>query len=331
VDRRRAELELGQLVEQRDAGLAAAQLRRLPRVARDQPDGVALLDVVGAEAGHRPHGQLEGLAREAGAVGLGLVVDDEGDPVGDALLGLAQEVLAGAGDGGPHDAPRVVADDVVAHAVELEALRPRPADRRPEGRVLPHPGQRPVEDRVGRGVHDHVDRLGEQLLVAGQPERVGPLRVERTELVDPAQRRADRVGVHEALLPADRGDRDADRVREQRAQVLLHHEGPQPSGSGHGQLDLGDLPDPHAGRQRRALGGEPPLAPAGHRGGDDQQDPGVDEQEQRLTAEQPGQAEAAEAREQHDRASRGEPGQPLDERAEAGDLRRGGRARGTTW
>src|SRR4051812_19710665 len=103
----------------------------------------------------------------ARAVRFAAVVDDERDAVGDALLGLTHEVLARPGGGGPDDAPRVVTDDVVTHAVELEPLRPRLRDRRPERRGLPHAPGGAGDEPDRRPGHGHLDR-GEGLpLVAG--------------------------------------------------------------------------------------------------------------------------------------------------------------------
>ena len=145
----------------------------------------------GADAG------LERLrqALAVAAVGAAVGVEDDRDLVGDALLGLADHDLAGAGRRPPHDAAQVVARHVLAHAVELEARRPRLRHRRADGRVLELAGQRAVGDELDARVHQQLERLGDDRLPLGEAERVAGDGDERADLVHAAPRAAQAVAV----------------------------------------------------------------------------------------------------------------------------------------
>ena len=77
---------------------------------------------------------------------------------------------------------------VLAHAVELEARRPRLRDGRPDRRVLELAGERPVGDELDAGVDEQLERLGDDGLALGQAERVAGDGDERADLVHAAAR-----------------------------------------------------------------------------------------------------------------------------------------------
>src|SRR5205085_12055895 len=119
-------------------------------------DGEPVLDVPGAHGCRDLDPGLERRRDLAPAVLAAVVVQQDDDAVVDPLLELPDKQLVRAGEGGPHDATNVVASDVLAHAVEVEALRPGAAPRRPKGWLLESTRQRPVEQRLRRGVHDDL-------------------------------------------------------------------------------------------------------------------------------------------------------------------------------
>src|SRR4051794_41701189 len=81
----------------------------------------------------------------------GIGVEGDDDAVGDALLRLTDQEPPRAGDGFPHDPSHLVAADVVAHPVELEAARPWFRIGGPRRWVLPLAGERAGVDRPRGG------------------------------------------------------------------------------------------------------------------------------------------------------------------------------------
>ena len=99
-------------------------------------------------------------------------------------------ILPVRAEAAPHDAAQVVAGHVLAHAVELEARRPRLRHRRPDRRVLELAGQRAVGHDLDPRVHEQLERLGDDGLPLGQAQRVAGDGDQRPDLVHAPARRS---------------------------------------------------------------------------------------------------------------------------------------------
>src|SRR5207248_3973497 len=94
------------------------------------------LDVADTRGGRNPDGCLERLRRYARTMPGAVAVEDYRDSIRNPLLELTHQQLVCARERPPDHSPQVIAEDVLAHAVEVEAVGPRPGLRRPERRVL---------------------------------------------------------------------------------------------------------------------------------------------------------------------------------------------------